>query len=106
NASYTTPALTGGPVYYWRVRAMGIGGESEWSETRKFTRAALVSIDDDESSMPTEYSLDQNYPNPFNPSTNISFRLPETANVTLEVYTLQGQLVGSLLNNVTRSAGV
>jgi hypothetical protein len=104
--AYTTPALSGGPVYYWRVRSVGIGGTSEWSDVYKFTRAALVSIDDDKSGIPTDYALDQNYPNPFNPSTTISFRLPETANVTLEVYTLQGQLVGSLINNATRSAGV
>jgi hypothetical protein len=104
--SLTTPALSGGPVFYWRVRAIGIGGESVWSEVRKFTRAALVSIGDDDSGLPTEYVLEQNYPNPFNPSTTISFRLPETADVTLQVFNMHGQMVGTVLQNVTKNAGV
>lgn len=105
NTFYTTAALSGGPVYYWRVKAVGIGGESDWSEVRKFTRAALVSIGDDETGIPTEYALEQNYPNPFNPSTTISFRLPETADVTLEVFNLHGQLVGTIMQNATKNAG-
>lgn len=105
STSYTTAALSGGPVYYWRVKAVGIGGESDWSEVRKFTRAALVSIGDDVTGVPTEYALDQNYPNPFNPSTTISFRLPETADVTLEVFNLHGQVVGTIMQNATKNAG-
>lgn len=103
--SYVTPALSGGPVFYWRVKATGIGGESVWSEVRKFTRAALVSIDDDDTGIPTEYVLEQNYPNPFNPSTTISFRLPESADVTLQVFNLHGQVVGTIMQNVTKNAG-
>lgn len=105
NTSYTTAALSGGPVYYWRVKAVGIGGESDWSEVRKFTRAALVSIGDDDTGIPTEYVLEQNYPNPFNPSTTISFRLPESSDVTLQVFNLHGQVVGTIMQNVTKNAG-
>jgi hypothetical protein len=106
NTAFTTPALSGGPVFFWRVRAIGIGGTSDWSEVRKFTRAALVSIGDDDTGIPTEYSLDQNYPNPFNPSTTISFRLPESADVTLQVINLHGQIVGTIMQNVAKNAGI
>ncbi|AXJ02129.1 Por secretion system C-terminal sorting domain-containing protein [Cyclonatronum proteinivorum] len=54
---------------------------------------------------PASVSLLQNYPNPFNPTTNISFELPETHQVSLVVYTLTGQRVASLLSNETLSAG-
>ena len=63
----------------------------------------VVSIDDREA--PLTFALEQNFPNPFNPTTSIRFSVPETANVTLNVYSITGQLVATLVNEV-RPAGV
>ncbi len=52
----------------------------------------------------TDYELRQNYPNPFNPSTKIRFSLPESANVSLKVYDMTGQLIAELVNGM-QSAG-
>ena len=49
---------------------------------------------------PAEYYLKQNYPNPFNPSTQISYSLPRTAEVHLEVFDVRGQKVRALINGV------
>jgi hypothetical protein len=50
-----------------------------------------------EGQRPLEFALHQAYPNPFNPTTMITFDLPEDALVTLKVYNVVGQEVGSIL---------
>ena len=42
--------------------------------------------------------LGGNYPNPFNPTTTISYNMPTSGDVKLNVYNLRGQLVRSLVN--------
>lgn len=46
--------------------------------------------------MPAETSLFSNYPNPFNPETWIPYALSENADVTLTIYTVNGQVVRQL----------
>ena len=48
--------------------------------------------------LPAEFALHAAYPNPFNSSTTISFDLPETGTVSLNVYDIKGALVGTSLN--------
>ena len=42
----------------------------------------------------------ENYPNPFNPSTTISYTLPESSQVSLDIYNVKGQLVRRLISGV------
>lgn len=53
---------------------------------------------------PQSFSLSQNYPNPFNPSTIIAFSIPQSGNVTLNVFDVLGREVALLVNEV-QSAG-
>ncbi len=65
----------------------------------------LTSVDspDDAAVVPQAFGLSQNYPNPFNPSTLISFDVPETARVTLQVYNMLGQQIRTLHDGVVEA---
>ena len=47
---------------------------------------------------PARFYLSQNYPNPFNPSTTIEFVLPELMPVLINVYTITGQRIETLVD--------
>ncbi|TKJ41088.1 hypothetical protein CEE37_05320 [candidate division LCP-89 bacterium B3_LCP] len=59
----------------------------------------------DEVALPLTSALRQNYPNPFNPTTSISFALPETSQITLTVFDVQGREIAELVNG-RRTAGI
>lgn len=45
-----------------------------------------------------EFRLNNNYPNPFNPSTQISFSIPHTEHVTLNIFNVRGEHVTTLVD--------
>lgn len=55
-------------------------------------------VQPEEETLPDMIELDQNYPNPFNPGTRIPFRVNEATEMKLEVYTVLGQKVATLVD--------
>ncbi|MEQ9308276.1 MAG: S8 family serine peptidase [Balneolaceae bacterium] len=55
-------------------------------------------LTDSETENPIRYELSQNYPNPFNPTTNISYRIPKSEKVKIEVFNTLGQKVAVLVD--------
>ncbi len=66
-------------------------GVDNSSMSYQFSEATPVLI-------PTVFSMGQNYPNPFNPSTTIQFSLPSDELVRLDVYSLDGRRIATLVN--------
>jgi hypothetical protein len=99
-STFRMPAFTAGsPVdYFWRVRSVGDGGNSSWTDVRFYRRAALTSDGPESSTLPTQFEMLPNYPNPFNPSTQIQYSLPTNGTVEMRLYSITGHLIRTLLS--------
>ncbi len=75
------------------LSAMGFSPQGEPVELSVGEKGADVGL-------PTEYALRQNYPNPFNPTTTISYDLPKSGNVKLEIFNILGQNIRMLVDNL------
>ena len=64
----------------------------------QWIRDSTTDIKDGQNNAPSSFSLSQNYPNPFNPTTTFRIRIAKSGLVSLKVYDLLGQEVGSVLN--------
>jgi hypothetical protein len=92
--SYTDVSATPG-TWYYRLRQVDLNGTEHFTEGVQAGTATGV---EGQQRIPATYALDQNYPNPFNPSTVISYAVPREGFVTLNVFTVLGQLVKTLVS--------
>ncbi len=90
--SYTEKDLQAGK-YQYRLKMIDYDGSYKYS-----------SIVETEIAVPKNFELSQNYPNPFNPSTRINYCLPFDSKIILEVYNINGEMIGNLVNQ-EQSAG-
>ena len=72
-------------------------GEGVWR--RPVSEMILSAVKSAQIPRPHSYSIGQNYPNPFNPATTISYELPVTSYVTLQVFNLLGEAVATLVDD-------
>jgi hypothetical protein len=98
DTEFSVDDLNPGSTYFWRVRSYGNGETSDWSDVWDFEVIMATSTQPGDE-IPTETALWQNYPNPFNPVTNISYDLPNVADVRLEVFDMIGRQVALLVDN-------
>ena len=84
--AFTDKLLNAGK-YIYRLKQIDFDGS--------FAYSSEVNVD---VNFASKYSLEQNYPNPFNPSTKISFSVPQSSFVSIDVYNSIGQKITTLVN--------
>ena len=60
----------------------------------------LETLTTDSDGVPGEIGLSNAYPNPFNPVTNISFTLPSSMQVEVNIIDIQGRLVEKVISGL------
>ena len=94
-------------VYSFKTAALSFGGHlisvvvGNANGTRRINWNVTVvtaSSAEEENRLPVTFELQQSYPNPFNPSTTIRYAMPKSAQVSLKVYSVIGQLVATLVD--------
>ena len=86
NYSFVDSKLETGS-YSYRLKMVDLDGSFSYS------KAVEVEI-----GTPMTFALSQNYPNPFNPATRIDYQVPFNANVQIELYSITGERVATLVN--------
>jgi photosystem II stability/assembly factor-like uncharacterized protein len=70
----------------------------------KTVNGGLTNVSEQNTILPSEFSLQQNYPNPFNPSTVINYQLTINTYISLNIYDATGRLI-KVLENGYKQAG-
>jgi hypothetical protein len=83
----------------WTVAAFAGDSAKMASDINVITFTRMIGVSNETEELPLAFKLEQNYPNPFNPTSTIQFTLPESGNVRLDVFTITGQLVSTLVNS-------
>lgn len=91
--TYVDRGVDAGHVYRYTLAAVLADGAEQLSRTVEASIPAALT------------ELHQNHPNPFNPATTVSFTLATAENVRLSVFTPEGRLVTTLVDDV-RPAGL
>ena len=78
-----------GTLAYYRLKMVDLDGSYSYS------KEVEAKVD-----LPVNFELSQNYPNPFNPSTTIKYAVPVDSKVRLEIYSMLGELVTTLVNDL------
>jgi hypothetical protein len=96
--SYQPGTLKKNTAYFWKIIAND-GKDSTQSQIYKFTTGLSTRTEENEN-LPTAFALYQSYPNPFNPVTKIRYALPKEEKVKIEVYSLIGQKIETLVDEL------
>ncbi|MFY0698113.1 MAG: SusE domain-containing protein [Balneola sp.] len=82
----------------WTVMAVASDSTRMAENSLNISFTTMIGVSNEPEELPLTFKLNQNYPNPFNPTSTIQFTLPQSGDVRLDVFTITGQLVTTLVN--------
>lgn len=95
--SFTDSDVASGTTYYYWLESVELGGNTSRHGP------VVVTQERDDTLVPDIFGLAQNYPNPFNPATEIRYDLPVDCHVTLEIYSVLGVRVVTLVDEYQKA---
>ncbi|MBD3289573.1 T9SS type A sorting domain-containing protein, partial [candidate division KSB1 bacterium] len=91
-------------IIKWSVGTIDVLTDVNVNQILEIEEGSTVSsVEVAEPEVPSEFKLSQNYPNPFNPFTTISYTLAQPDNVRLDVYSMLGRHVMTLVDGYKSS---
>lgn len=99
-SNFTISSLTDGQSYKFKVVSGFNQGTNEVSLESNTQELTINNANSNQDNALPQAAMLSNYPNPFNPETTIVYDVPVKSNVTLSVYNIKGQSVGSLLSEI------
>ena len=91
-----TPTTAGTKTLYAAGDINGRPGS--WNHATNYLVTATDPVSSVEGVTPNRFELEQNFPNPFNPSTTIRYSIASASSVKLEIYSISGERVATLVN--------
>jgi len=89
---------TGSPTIEWSQSYGNFMHTGEYDLSISKTSFQLSNLNNSNLTVPREFKFEQNYPNPFNPLTTLRYQLPKTCHVKLEIFSITGEKIQTLVN--------
>lgn len=99
-AEWTEETFEPIPARYIRIIVIS-NNQNDWASLweAEFYGQLMVSNNDDQKNIPSDFSLNQNYPNPFNPSTTISWQSPVSGRNTIKLFDMLGREIETIVDD-------
>ncbi len=105
NGIFSVTARPEADTFYVAIQVRNLDGIASYDTLEVQTDPSFATSAELMAELPVEAELKQNYPNPFNPSTVITYAVPQSGTVRLEVFDLIGRKVATLVDNERKAAG-